>query len=351
MFRFRTAKTIFYVIISNFILLTGRSPFRTQDPLMPEVTTRWSDGKDTYHLRDYCLEQHPLFSKFDRPYFMDHLLPDDPIPFRNDPSNRVPGSHLKELIEEVIKELYAKKKVFKHFKMLKEADFNARMVSGLVILKFKDYPFVLKLFIKTPETFVKPLSEGMIPKFFFRMGGGINRHLSGFTRVKNLEAIRKKIEEDPYWKSIIDTPRKWFFLPRNPRWIELRSKNIGNSGELVTEIPAIYGIVADFIENDTTFTLFNAQDRAIALKFANYLENRVDAHVDNFMVEKSTGKIVLIDTEHFPTMVGLKDPIVYNNYPTWYAKLSGKCVKDIFLRSKKARRELQTNPRRELFPC
>ena len=191
----------------------------------------------------------------------------------------------------------------------------------------------------------------MIPKFFFRMGGGINRHLSGFTRVKNLEAIRKKIEEDPYWKSIIDTPRKWFFLPRNPRWIELRSKNIGNSGELVTEIPAIYGIVADFIENDTTFTLFNAQDRAIALKFANYLENRVDAHVDNFMVEKSTGKIVLIDTEHFPTMVGLKDPIVYNNYPTWYAKLSGKCVKDIFLRSKKARRELQTNPRRELFPC
>ena len=54
---------------------------------------------------------------------------------------------------------------------------------------------------------------------------------------------------------------------------------------------------------------------AKCLRFAHYLENRVDAHVDNFMVEKSTGIIVLIDTEHFPTMVGLKEPFEYDDYP------------------------------------
>ena len=145
--------------------------------------------------------------------------------------------------------------------MLKDSDFNSRSVSGLIILKFKEYPFVLKLFIKTPETFVKPLSEGMIPRFFFRMGGGINRHLSGFTRVKNLEEIRKKIEANPEWNELIDTPRKWFWLPKNPRWIEVRSKNIGPSGELKTELPAMYGIVADFIENDKSFSLWNTEDR------------------------------------------------------------------------------------------
>ena len=344
-------KFIFYVIISNFIALCGRSPLRSQDPLMPEIITCWPGERKTFHLREYCLEQHAIFSKFDREYFMGHLLPDEPIPYRLTPDKHVEGSRLKKQIEELLVELQSKKKSYAHFKVLKDSDFNARTVSGLIILKFKEYPFVLKLFIKTPETFVKPLSEGMIPRFFFRMGGGINRHLSGFTRIKNLEEIRNKIDEDDQWSKLIDTPRKWFWLPKDPRWIEVRSKNIGNAGELKTELPAVYGIVADFIENDKSFSLFNPEDREVALKFANYIGNRVDAHVDNLMVEKSTGIIVLIDTEHFPTMVGLKEPLEYDDYVTWYRKLSTKCFKDMFLRTKKDRRDLQANPTQELFPC
>lgn len=347
-----TQQAIFYVVISNFLVVLGRSPYRPQDPLMPEIITHWQGSSKTYHLRDYCLEEYPIFHKFDREYFMNHLLPDEPISFRNAPDKHVNGDHLKQLIEELLIELTRKKrKKFKHFKVLKDSDFNERSVSGLIILKFKEYPFVLKLFIKTPETFVKPLSEGMIPRFFFRMGGGINRHLSGFTRVKNLEEIRKKIDADPEWAELIDTPRKWFWLPKNPRWIEVKSKNIGCSGELKAELPAVYGIIADFIENDKSFSLGNPEDREIAIKFAHYLENRVDAHVDNFMVEKSTGIIVLIDTEHFPTMVGLKEQIEYDNYPTWYYKLSRKCFKDIFLRDKQKRRDIQAHPTPELHPC
>ncbi len=346
-----TQKTIFYIVISNFAVVLSRSPLRSQDALMPEIITRWPGSNKTYHLRDYCLEEYPIFHKFERDYFMDHLLPDEPISLRNKPDKTVNGSHLKELMEGLLKELAQKKKQFKHFKVLKESDFNSRSVSGLIIFKFKDYPFVLKLFIKTPETFVKPLSEGMIPRFFFRMGGGINRHLSGFTRVKNLEEIRKKIEANPEWNDLIDTPRKWFWLPQNPRWIEVRSKNIGPKGELKTELPAVYGIVADFIENDKSFSLWNAEDREISLRFAHYQDNRVDAHVDNFMVEKSTGIIVLIDTEHFPTMVGLNEPFEYEDYPQWYCKLSCKCFRDIFLRNKRKRRELQTHPRPQMYPC
>ena len=345
-----TGKSIFYILLCNFLGLLGRSPLRPQDPFMPEIITCWPGSRQTHHLRDHCLEEHALFFKFDRQYFMDHLLPDDPIPFRLNLEKKVAGSVLKAQIEELLIELYQKKKKFKYFKVLKDNDFNTRSVSGLIILKFKQYPFVLKLFMKTPETFVKPLSEGIIPRFFFRMGGGINRHLSGFTRVKNLEEINKRIDESPHWRELIDTPRKWFWLPNKARWIELRGKNIGRVDRVI-ELPATYGIIADFIENDKTFSIMKEEDRRISLDFANYCENRVDAHADNFMVEKSTGIIVLIDTEHFPTMVGLKEPFVYDNYVTWYSKLSAKCFRDIFLRTKKQRRELQINPSREILPC
>lgn len=345
-----TRKTVFYILLCNFIAILGRSPLRPQDPIMPEIITCWPGSSATHHLRDHCLEEHALFFKFDRDYFMDHLLPDEPIPFRLDHKKEVLGSQLKAQIEELLTELNNKKKKFKYFKVLKDSDFNTRSVSGLIILKFKEYPFVLKLFIKTPETFAKPHSEGIIPRFFFRMGGGINRHLSGFTRVKNLEDINKRIDQSPHWRELIDTPRKWFWLPKNPQWIEVRGKNIGRCDRTI-ELPAIYGIIADFIENAKSFSIMNRDDRRISLDFANYCENRVDAHADNFMVEKSTGIIVLIDTEHFPTMVGLKEAFKYDNYPTWYMKLSAKCFRDIFLRTKKQRRELQLNPTREMHPC
>ena len=75
----------------------------------------------------------------------------------------------------------------------------------------------------------------------------------------------------------------------------------------------------------------------------------MDAHVDNLLLEKETGKIVVIDTEHFPTMVGLKEPITFDTYSSWYLQLSGKCFKDNFLRDKQLRREMQTKPHSELY--
>lgn len=67
------------------------------------------------------------------------------------------------------------------------------------------------------------------------------------------------------------------------------------------------------------------------------------------MIEKDSGKMVIIDTEHFPTMIGLKEPLEFEVYSEWYVKLSIKCLKDNFLRDKHTRRTLQTHPTRELF--
>ena len=42
----------------------------------------------------------------------------------------------------------------------------------------------------------------------------------------------------------------------------------------VIELPAMYGIIADFIENDKSFSIMKEEDRRISLDFANYCENQ-----------------------------------------------------------------------------
>lgn len=85
----------------------------------------------------------------------------------------------------------------------------------------------------------------------------------------------------------------------------------------------------------------NKENRKFALNFSYKLENRLDPHIDNFMIEKDTGKIVIIDTEHFPSMVGLKEVTHFKSYAQWYMKLAAKGVRDSFFRHKKLRRDHQ----------
>ncbi|MBA3751857.1 hypothetical protein H0X06_03620, partial [Candidatus Dependentiae bacterium] len=125
---------------------------------------------------------------------------------------------------------------------------------------------------------------------------------------------------------------------------------IGPMKECLTAIPAIYATVSDWIESSGTFSLYNQTERETALNFTKYAENRVDAHVDNFTFEKSTGKVVLIDTEHFPTMIGLKEQFECKDYTSWYAKLSLKFLKNNYLQDKNTRRELQTKILPERYP-
>lgn len=335
---------LLFSFIVTLELQAQRSVLRPQDPLIPEIITRWTDDAKTYHLRDYHLEEHALFTKFNREYFFKHLLPEGPISYRYNKNKKISGKRLHNLAEHLVKEIFDKKTAFTHFTVLKNEDFNGHTASGTAIFKYKQYPFVLKLFIKTPETFVKPFSEGLVPSCFFVMGGGINRYLSGFTRIRNLELIKQKINESPYWSQLVDTPRKWFWTPTNCRWFELIGKNVGTKRIQRAVLPSVYGIIADAIESEKTLSIFNKQEREFALQLTHYLDNSIDAHADNFMVEKKTLKVVLIDTEHFPTMVGLKKPLVYDSYSAWYCKLAWKCLTDKLSHHKKYRRELQTKP-------
>ena len=269
------------------------------------------------------------------------MLPKGTISFRNKPSESVQGKVLTDLVEELLVEVQKKKKKFKHFTVLRKVNFNTKLRCGLLILKFKDHPFVLKLFIENPKTFVNPYAKGFEPMCFFVMAGGINRHLTGFTRIKNLGQVRKKIQTHDHWSKIIDFPRKWFWLPNNSRWIEITGHNIGNKKKLTTKLPSVYGIIADAIKADKTFSLFNKNEKKVGMELCNYLEHAIDPHIDNFMREKATNKIIMVDTEHFPSVVGLKQKNEFHNYISWYTFLALKCSKDGFFRTKRERKEAQ----------
>ena len=66
--------------------------------------------------------------------------------------------------------------------------------------------------------------------------------------------------------------------------------------------------------------------------------------VKNFMIENKTGKLVAMDTEHFLTIVGIKEKIQFKNYLEWFIYLATKCAKDWFFRNKKERHLAQIIP-------
>jgi hypothetical protein len=299
--------------------------------------THWKgDTAHSHYLQSPFLDGYPFFEIFDKKYFDDHLLPKGSISLRYDPSKSASSADLSALIETLIKEVGEKKSSYSHFTILRDSNFNRRRQSGLLIVKCKEYPFVVKLFMETPDMFVKPYRKGFYPMFFYFMGGGVNRHLSGLTRIKNAEACRELINNSPYWKARVDIPRKWFWLPGDPRWITISGGNIGKYKQVSIDIPGIYCIVADLINIERTMTLTNHDDRTESMALCNTAKFIIDPHIDNFMIERDSKKVVIIDTEHFPTMVGLKKEIGhYTSQTAWYVDLSLKAVDDIFLRDKR----------------
>jgi len=340
-------------LFQNFID-AARTIYRPHDSQLPRIIVYWPNDSQRYILRDSHLEEVSIFKKFDRDYFENHMIPHVPILYRNHPDISVEGEVLSKLLEEFLEELRrtkVNKKEFKNFIVLKSRDFNFKECSGLIVLKFKDYPFVIKLFIENPRSFIKPFSKGIEPGFFFIMGGGINRYLSGFTRVKNLEYINKRIAEDDYWKKYIDTPRKWFWQPCNNAWFIIEGDNIGICNHQSIMVPSVYGIVCDAIESEGSLRLVSKANRRLGIRLSHFFGCRVDPHIDNFVIEQETHKIVLVDTEHFPTMVGLQEPLEFDNYFSWYYQLSWKYACNKYGRSKSMRRALQCKEVSELAFC
>lgn len=323
-----------------------RSIHRKEHASIPQITVGWAGNpKAKVSLRNSHLEEYPLFKLFDKNYFDTNVLPDGPIPYRHEADKATSGSLLKEHLEVLLKEIKAKKKSYAHFMILTGKNFNRHKRVGMIILRYKYHPIIVKLSIETPASFIDPFCKGLDNIWFFPMGGGINRHLAGLTRVKNRENVKKKLLADQRWSSRIDVPRKWYWLPKNPRWLKIEGTNIGPQKTQSGEIPGTYAIIADAIDIERELELNNKEDTDLALDLCNYLEHAIDAHINNFVVEKNTGTIIIIDTEHFPSVVGIKEKVQINSYLDWYSYLIRKCGNDWFFRTKKERLAAQARSR------
>jgi hypothetical protein len=346
--RYELSHLLFF--LTNFFILTSipRSPHRPLDPQDPIITAYWQDNPLTKHeFRDAHL-QEALFQLFDEDYFFNHLLPNGPINFRYEPEKSVSTQELGQIIEELILEIQGLKKrqkkiQFKKFNILKKRDVNKRNHTGLYVVEFKDYPFILKLFIETPEGIVNPTDKGFEPICFYYLAG-LSRHFNGFSRIKNLENIKNIVQANPYWSTKVDFPRKWFWLPKNSRWITIKGKNIGTEKESMTTIPSIYGIICDKIVWEKPFCLTDAHDRNEAMELSNFLGQRIDSHINNFGIEIQSDKIVPIDFEHFITAVGIEEGYICENYIDWYMHLTFKMMKRLLFQNKQERRYAQYRP-------
>lgn len=347
--------TLLYAICLSVpaTLLGERSIYRPHDTTIPEISVAYTTGGKVSKLRSAYMRYWPIFNTFDRDYFFSHQLPREMISYRIHPESCVSGELLAEYAEELVTIVRSSRRIKKsmgNFTILKSCDFNPRTCSGLIVARLKNHPFVIKLFMETPESFVCPFSKGFEPGCMFVIGSGVSRFLAGFTRVKNAEYMRNYFEKNPIWNGVLDLPRKWFWIPRDVRWLRIRGKNFSVSdGSLEIELPSVYAIFCDAIDSDRSLSLRNKHERRFALGLSQDLDNRLDPHINNFVIERDSGLIVIIDTEHFPTMVGLEGRMAYRSYASWYLQLfvRGFCTR--YCTTKSARRESFKKPAQEFL--
>lgn len=308
---------------------------RPEDTSLPKITARYLHETITFHLKESHITRGPYFHLYDEKFFKEHILPDDIIITRYE-GNKVPGKIISQVIENFLQEVQEGKSKFTAVDIIKKRDFDSSLKAGLIVARCKQYPFIIKLFIETPQSFTKPLDKGFEPMCFFMLGGGSNRHMTGFTRIKNLHYLKEQVSQNPYWKDTVDFPRKWYWLPKNPSWLELTGHNL-DTQPLRTVIPAVYALVGDYIHIERTFSIKRKNDRRLALSLSNYLHQNIDPHINNFVIEEGTHKIILLDTEHFPSMVGYQDPPLCASYVQWYTHLSSNALRAIYGRPKNVR--------------
>ncbi|HBY06215.1 MAG: hypothetical protein UV38_C0002G0027 [candidate division TM6 bacterium GW2011_GWE2_42_60] len=331
---------LFLLLLSAEQALLTRSVHRPH-ARTPSIEVFWSNDLTSQHffLTNQSLKEWSIFGRRNSESLAEHQLPEK-ISYRHAPEKTVDQAVLCAQIDELISEILKnreKKAHFAHFKILKDSDFNYIRGSGVLIAKFTDYPFVIKLFRETPETFTAPFTKGFVPSTFFVMGGGINRFLAGFTRIKNLDAINQKIAASPRWAGKVSTPRKWYWEPANVRSFTVIGHHIGAQETQSITYPSVYCIICDEMHGTRELSLHSQEDRTLALELSNFIGNRIDPHICNFMIEKETGNIAFVDTEHFASIVGLDEPLEFKSYTDYFLSLAQKCLQDAFFTTKRTR--------------
>lgn len=323
--------------LSAFFL--ARSPHRLPDPDCPILIVKGQEDVIEYQASSSHFEKR-IFELFDRNFFFKNLFPES-VSFENNEflSKQIISAHL----EKTLFEIAQGKKKFTHFYLIQKKNFNFRKKCGLLILKHKAYPIIVKIFMENPQSFIEPGWKGFEPNFIFFLSGGIGRQLAGFTRVKNRQHVAAVLAKNDYWGCRVTLPRKWFWLPRSTDWITITGKNINEKKSIETKIPAVYVVIADFIDTKEDERYAQIRNKEI-MNLCNFLDMYIDPHENNFIVTHSESHglhICIIDTEHFPSMVGLEEKISFKDHGEWFGFLAFKCLKDAYFRTKKDRKLAQ----------
>ncbi len=326
---------------------SSRSFFRPIDPCIPELTVKYVGDTCGYKIRDSHIEPYPTFA-FGPKDFQEELLPSGIIPPVCETDATVSGDHLRTLIANLITQVRARKNEFTDFVVIQRKNFNRKRRSGLLVLKAKNFPYVIKLFMETPKTFTTPFGKGVEPITFFYMAGGTNRHLSGITRIKNRNYVEQQIANMPEWKDLIYLPRKWMWVPDNEPWLDLTGINIGTGPTLHTQLPSVYVIVCDAVDTKTKIKINKHKRKKIIMQLCNDLDLFLDPNPDNYVFQPANTRtgyhIAVLDTEHFPTIAGFKQKVYCKTHVTWYGTLISKCLGDMYFRTRKYRRNAQQKP-------
>ena len=331
---------------------TNRSPLRKPGYHIPTIVVSDAVTPHSYARTSSHYKKHPIFTVFDYQFFKTHRIPETGI---TDPQGKpmVNTATLNSLLIEIFTALKNHQHL-PHCTILHDANFNYTTICGLIMLKLDNYPLVIKLFRETPESFVSPFTKGFEPTTFFFMSGGANRHISGLTRIPNREYLLTLIEADPYWKTIVRIPRKWYWVPEPMEWLRIDGYHVDGIPHLHTEIPATYAVVADYVTMEHTTDLDLEAQKKLIMDLATTCSLHLDPHMKNFVIgtrqnptkpevgqhrrDDATGEdgplITIIDTEDHSCMTGLTEPITYTNHMEWYAVLTGKFLKNILFNVK-----------------
>lgn len=334
----------FYALLFfTLTTISARSVFRI-DKTVPtiKVTNAQSPSKK-YIQKDSHLNHKTIFELYDHQYLLKKYLPKTAIRDYALKKKHYSSKKLEKHLEKLIIEIRKGKRKFRNFDVLKSSNFNEQLKCGLLILKHKKMPFVIKVFVEHPETLIHPTWKGLEPVFFFYMGGA-NRHFAGFTRIKNREHIEAWAQNNQKWQGKILLPRKWFWLPKNPEWVCIEGENMREDDKKETIlIPGTYAIIADFFDYKE-YDKYKKDRKNIIMDFCNDINMYVDPHENNFIITKNSNDpdsffLAIIDTEHFPTMVGIDTTkkISFSSHTQWLWHLGLKCIQDIYFRLKSSR--------------
>jgi len=246
----RIQKILLYFFLLPQCIEASRSLHRPQSLPIPTITAYWENNSTEKHtLRSTSIDPHNIFGLYDKEYLMAHVF--------NAEKDTTRKQKLTNDLIEAIADIKSSKhpiKDFKNFIILKDCDFDHKRHAGNIILKHKILPYVAKIFIETPASFVHPFSKGIEPCCFFFMGYGITRYLCGLTRIKNREAIVKIIEGDDSLRNIFFIPQKWYWEPPHNNHFCVDGKSFPDNKIYHVTYPHVYVIICDLVNIDRPFS-------------------------------------------------------------------------------------------------